>query len=322
VVNAAGPWVDAVRALEDPTATPRLHLSKGVHVVLPAARLPVRHMVVLSTPDRRSIFVIRRGGGVYVGTTDTSHSGGWDEWPPVTRADVDYLLAPLAASFRGEPPSAADVVASWSGLRPLIGEAGVAPTEISRKDELWVGARGVVTIAGGKLTGYRPMARRAVELAADEGGLRLREADEDGGPPLVGGDFAGGLGELASSLASSQAGVVVDEPTRLRLAALYGAESGDVLALGAEPLAPGTPTVRGEVDWAVCHEGAVHLEDVLYRRMRTALYEPGARESLVAPLAARMQGLLGWSDARSSEEQRATRARLEADLHFSREESS
>src|SRR4029453_8305209 len=99
VVNAAGPWVDDVVRLESPGAAPRLHLSKGVHVALRAERLPVRHLTILQTADRRSIFAIRRGASVYLGTTDTSYRGGCEAWPAVTRADVEYLLAPASRDF-------------------------------------------------------------------------------------------------------------------------------------------------------------------------------------------------------------------------------
>ena len=107
VVNAAGPWVDALVRLETDATAPRLHLSKGVHVVLPAARLPVRHLAILGTDDRRSIFAIPRGDVVYLGTTDTSYSGGSDLWPAVTREDVEYLLSAARTATspgRSSPP--------------------------------------------------------------------------------------------------------------------------------------------------------------------------------------------------------------------------
>jgi glycerol-3-phosphate dehydrogenase len=118
VVNAAGPWVDALVRLESEGTAPRLHLSKGVHVVLPAARLPVRHLAILGTDDKRSIFAIPRGDVVYLGTTDTSYAGGTDLWPAVTREDVAYLLAPANRDFTGPPLAPEDVVAAWAGLRP------------------------------------------------------------------------------------------------------------------------------------------------------------------------------------------------------------
>jgi glycerol-3-phosphate dehydrogenase len=312
VVNAAGPWVDAVVRLEAAGAPARLHLSKGVHVVVPAERLPVRHLAILQTEDKRSIFAVPRGGAVYLGTTDTSYAGGPEEWPPVTRGDVEYLLGPANRDFGVVPLRASDVVAAWSGLRPLIAEPGKPAREISRKDEVWIGPAGVVTLAGGKLTGYRPMARATLERAAEVASLRLAAPGEE--PPLVGGDFDGDLDALAAALRREVPGLAAASSERL--ARLYGSEAREVLRLGSEPLAAGTPLVAGEIDWAATREGAETLEDVHYRRTRAALYDPSAREAAVAPAAARLAALLAWSAARCEDEVARTRARLAADLVF------
>jgi glycerol-3-phosphate dehydrogenase len=313
VINAAGPWVDAVRRLEDGEARPRLTLSKGIHVVVPAERLPVRNMLILSAPDRRSIFVIRRGAAVYLGTTDTLY-GKDHHWPAIEREDVEYLLAPVARDLTCDPLAPEEIVAAWSGLRPLISEAGKLPSEISRKDEVWVGPRRVISIAGGKLTGYRPMAREAVERAAKVCGLALapEPADE---PTLPGGDFAGELDAFAASLGRTNR---LSEDAALRLARLYGSEAGAVLERGAKPLAPGALAVTGEVAWAVEVEGAVHLEDVLYRRTRTALYDVTERETVVESMAAQMAAVRGWDHAQREAEITRARARLAADLEFGR----
>jgi glycerol-3-phosphate dehydrogenase len=312
VVNAAGPWVDAVVRLESAGAPPRLHLSKGVHVAVPSERLPVRHLAILQTEDRRSIFAVPRGGCVYLGTTDTSYDGGPVEWPPLARSDVEYLLAPANRDFAVVPLRASDVVAAWCGLRPLVAEPGKPAREISRKDEVWVGRAGLVTLAGGKLTGYRPMARATLERAAEVAGLRPADAGEE--PPLAGGDFDGDLDGLAASLGRAEPGL--GAASAARLARLYGSEAREVLGLGSEPLVRGAPLVAGEIDWAVTREGAETLLDVHYRRTRAALYDPAAREAALAPSAARLASLLGWSEARREDEIARTRARLAADLAF------
>jgi len=312
VVNAAGPWVDDLAALEAPGRPARLHLSKGVHVCVPAARLPVNHLAVLGTDDRRSIFAIRRGGVVYLGTTDTSYGGSSRLWPEIGRADVEYLLAPANRDFAVAPLSPTDVVAAWAGLRPLLAEPGKPAREMSRKDEVFVGPLGVVSLAGGKLTGYRPMARATLERAAEVGGVSLAEVGEE--PPLAGGDFAGGLDGLAAALRRERP--ALDEATAARLVRLYGTEAAEVAALGAEPLAPGAPVVAGEVDFAVAHEGACRLEDVHYRRTRAALFDPAAREAALEPAAARLAALLGWSEPQRAEELARTRGRLASDLDF------
>lgn len=311
VVNAAGPWVEAIRSLEDGDAVPFLVLSKGIHIVLPAERLPVRNMVALAAPDSRSVFVVPRGRVVYVGTTDTLHPDGAQIWPTIRTVDVEYLLEPLPRYLRLEPVKLREVLAAWAGLRPLIGDPGKKTTEISRREEVLIGPAGVVSIAGGKLTGYRPMARRAVgELARILGRkLEVREPQE----PLPGGDFAGEIEPLAASLARD---FELAHDIALRLARLYGAEACLVASRGQAPLVTEHSVLAGEVDWAVQVEGAVSVEDVLYRRTRVALYLPDEREALVQPIAERMRDLLGWSPERVETEVTQVRARLASEISF------
>jgi glycerol-3-phosphate dehydrogenase len=317
VVNAAGPWVEAVRKLESSDAAPLLHLSKGVHVGLPFAQLPIRQIAILGAADRRSIFAIPRGEVVYLGTTDTSYGRGADRDPPIERADVDYLLEPVARHFDVAPPRPADCVTAWAGLRPLVAQPGKPPTEISRKDELLLGPAGVLTIAGGKLTGYRKMAEAVVARVADQLGRPLAApADE---PPLPGGDFAGEVDALAARLAASAG---LDAALAGRLARLYGAEAEAVVARGREPLAPGAALLAGEIEHAVALEAARTLEDVVYRRTRAALYDPSARAAMVEPAAALLAARLGWPPERAERERAAVRARLAADLAFRAEEES
>lgn len=312
VVNAAGPWVEPVRRLEEPSAPPLLHLSKGVHVVVPAERLPVNHMVICGTSDRRSIFVIRRGQCVYLGTTDTTYTGGSQLWPEITREDVEYLLAPTATHFRGEPLRPEDVTAAWAGLRPLIAQPGKRPSEISRRDEVLIGPARVVTMAGGKLTGYRVMAQETVEKAAEVCGLTLGPvlAEE---PPLPGGDFHGDLGRLSGELVSEFG---LSRECASRTARLYGAEARELARADTQPLVPGAPILAAEVAWAVEREGAVTLEDALYRRLRNVWYVPGWREQTVEPVAARMAALLGWDETRTRKERSEVKARLAYELAF------
>jgi len=312
VINAAGPWVEPVRRLEDPDAPPLLHLSKGVHIVMRAETLPINNLVVCNTADRRTVFVIRHGEITYVGTTDTTYQPGHAYWPEVSGEDVDYLLEPLARTFRTPTPTRDDVVSAWAGLRPLIAEPGKEPKEISRRDEVLVGPGKVVTIAGGKLTGYRPMAREALEAAAAACDLRLAPPADDE-EPLPGGDFDGDLGRLERELVAS-AGVT--PVCAARMVRLYGTEVADIAAMGAAPLAEGSAVLASEVDWAISQEGAATLEDMVYRRLRTALYSPDSAKPTVEAAARRMAARLGWDEARIGVEIGAVRARMAADLAF------
>ncbi|MDX1648820.1 MAG: glycerol-3-phosphate dehydrogenase/oxidase [Myxococcota bacterium] len=320
VVNAAGPWVDAVRKLEAPDEVPaRLLLSKGVHIVVPAERLPVRNLLILNTEDRRSIFVIPRGRSVYVGTTDTEYEPGVETEPRITRADVAYLLAPVNRDLDAPTLTPEDVSAAWAGLRPLIAEPGKKPSEISRKDEVWVGPRRVITIAGGKLTGYRPMARMTLERTAEVAGLAPAEPPDEAEEPLLpGGAFEGDVSGIAARLRRETG--LAEDPAR-RLADLYGAEAPEVAARGAEPLVPGGEVVAGEIPWAVEVEAAATLEDVLVRRTRASLYSPGERDGLVPVLGERLAARLGWDAARRAREEEATRELLAREMAFQEEPS-
>ena len=166
MVNAAGPWVDAVRLLQGDGERPRLHLTKGIHLVVPRERLNVSRIVVMNTPDRRSVFVVPRRSVAYLGTTDTDYEGRYDD-PAITLDDVHYLLDAANATFAVDRLGLDDVVGAWAGLRPLLHQEGKKPTELSRKDEVMVGPTGLISIAGGKLTTYRKMAERVTDLVVE-----------------------------------------------------------------------------------------------------------------------------------------------------------
>jgi glycerol-3-phosphate dehydrogenase len=314
VVNAAGPWVESVARLEDPAAPARLHLSKGVHVAVPAARLPIRQIAILGTRDKRSIFAIPRGEVTYLGTTDTSYARGADPEPPVERADATYLLDPVPQYFDVAPIAPEEVVAAWAGLRPLLAEPGKPPAELSRRDEVSTGPAGVVTIAGGKLTGYRKMGADVVLRVFE--GLGKPPAPPPADAPLPGGDFDGDLDALAGRVAREAS---VDARTALRLARLYGTEAVAVCAPGREPLVAGGAVVAGEVDWAVAVEGALDACDVVFRRTRAALYDPSVRAAIAPAVAGRMAEPLGWDARRIAAEIAAVEAQLAADLAFRKE---
>jgi glycerol-3-phosphate dehydrogenase len=167
-----------------------------------------------------------------------------------------------------------------------------------------------VTIAGGKLTGFRPMAQETLETAAQVADLRLPPPSGELSP-LPGGDFDGDLDALSARLVDGLPAETAD-----RLALCYGAESPQLAARGTEPLVPGSTILASEIDWAVEVEGALRLEDVHYRRTRAAYYHPEAREAGLAASAERMAALLGWDDARREAEIAGVLERLAADLSF------
>jgi glycerol-3-phosphate dehydrogenase len=315
-VNAAGPWVDAVRELAGAREGVRLHLTKGVHLVVRHERLPLRHIVVMQAADKRSVFAVPRGAYVYLGTTDTDH-GPPVEHPSVTAADADYLLAAANRTFSGPPLARADVVAAWAGLRPLIHQEGKRPSEISRRDEILTAADGaLLSIAGGKLTTHRPMAERVVDLVCRR--LGTTAPCRTASVVLPGGEMS--PAELV---------VLADELVRRlptlppggaeRLVGLYGATAERIAARAearpdaATPLPGHAGVLRAEIEHALDEEMALTLEDLLERRTRLLLFdaEQGLNEAEEA--AALAAARLGWDDARRRGELDAYR-RLAASL--------
>ncbi len=163
VVNAAGPWVDLLREKDKSKTGKHLHLTKGVHIVVPHEKLPVAQSIYFDVGDGRMIFAIPRGRITYVGTTDTNYSGSLDE-VHTEKPDAAYLINAVNLTFNDINLKLTDIESSWAGLRPLIHEEGKAASELSRKDEIFESPSGLISIAGGKLTGYRKMAERVVDL--------------------------------------------------------------------------------------------------------------------------------------------------------------
>lgn len=279
VVNAAGAWVDEVRALEGGQADSRLSLSRGIHLVLPRERLPVNATLIIRAPDKRSIFAVPRGAFTYIGTTDVFHDGA-DYWPEPTRADIDYLLRATEAALAIESIRDEEIVALWAGVRPLIAQPGKKANEVSRKDEIWTSPGGMISIAGGKLSAYRAMAARVVDLVVKGLGVNARPcATAD--TPLPGGarriDDRTGLGSQLHPLAAE------------RLVGLYGDEASAVVGAGGD--------IAAEAARAVTHEGAVTLEDYWVRRSARAWFDRRGGLDALAPAADAMGALLGWSEA-------------------------
>ena len=165
VINATGPWVDDTDDLEKKHEAHKLHITKGVHIVVDAKKLPVKQSAYFDTHDKRMIFVIPRDEKTYIGTTDTFYEGDLVN-PKITLEDKNYLLKCVNDCFPESKLGLTNIESGWAGLRPLINKPGKGPSEISRKDEVFIFDSGLIMIAGGKLTGYRKMAQRVVDIVA------------------------------------------------------------------------------------------------------------------------------------------------------------
>ncbi len=165
VVNAGGPWVDAIDDVEKDHGRHKLSLTKGVHLVVDHHKLPIKQAIYFDTFDKRMIFAIPRDGKTYFGTTDTFYNGNLIE-PLITATDRDYLIQCVNDIFPAYTLHAQDIESCWVGVRPLVYKLGKGPSEISRKDEMFISPSGLITIAGGKLTGYRKMAQKVIDYVS------------------------------------------------------------------------------------------------------------------------------------------------------------
>jgi glycerol-3-phosphate dehydrogenase len=277
-VNATGAWAGEVHALADPRP-PRLRPSKGIHLVLDRARLPIRSAVVVpSVAERGAMFVMLPWGPrVYVGPTDTPYDGPIDS-PTVDEGDVAVVLGSVERAFpQGFEPS--DVLASWAGVRPLLDSGPGSTRDLSRRHVILKEPRGLITVTGGKLTTFRSMAEEVTDLASAH--LRRGDACRTARLPL------GLTAPLARATAEAERDAEklgLPPGAGRRLVERYGDDWEEAAALIrqdaslGEPAAPGLPVLRVELELAKRREMALDEEDVLVRRTRlTSMGAPRLR---------------------------------------------
>ncbi len=271
VISCTGPWVDELREVDKSMTERHVFLSKGVHIVVSRERLPLQHAVYFDVEDGRMFFAIPRLRCTYIGTTDTAYKGDPNAIPTY-KEDVEYILKGTNAIFPTVNLKMEDVESSWAGVRPLIFEEGKDASEMSRKDEIFESKSGLLSIAGGKLTGYRKMAERVVDRVGDQmkkNGEKLKKThtkdiDLTGGPFL---DFAAVLAyekEIAdqleaASLAPDRAAYLVSN---------YGKQSPTIIQ-EALKRSEGTDVARlacAEAAWCIENELTLHPIDWVERR--------------------------------------------------------
>jgi glycerol-3-phosphate dehydrogenase len=311
VLNATGPWSDAVRRLADPGIRPRLRPTKGVHILVRRDRLGNRNAITFQSPvDGRVMFVLPWGDFSYVGTTDTDYAGS----PAEVRADADdvrYLLESANSIFPDAKLTADDVVSTWAGIRPLLSprgpEGGMAASATSREHEIWRDRGGLLNIAGGKLTTYRVMAKQAVDAAARA--LKDEHRVESGHSPTADLPLPGDPHEpwepFRDRIVGEAVAAGLGADTGEHLARAYGEDAASLLAAAradaarAARMMEGHPYVWAEVAHAVRAEMAMSLDDVMTRRLHL-FYEAADGGLAVAEQVARRMAAepgIGWSDA-------------------------
>lgn len=311
VINATGVWTDEVQSLAG-RGRIKIRASKGIHIVVPRDRIHGDCALVLRTPNS-VMFLIPWKRHWIIGTTDTDWNLHLDH-PAASRRDIDYLLENLNAAV-APPLSHADIEGVYAGLRPLLHGESEATSQLSREHAVSQSVSGLITVAGGKYTTYRVMAKDAVDLAAHGINRRVPECCTDR-IPLLGADGFQSYVNRAEELAR-ESGLHVN---RIRhLLDRYGSLITEILDLLrerpdlGEPLEGAEEYLRAEATYAASHEGALHLDDVLTRRTRISIetFDRGLR---AAPTVAELMGeVLGWDDATRARELRHYEARVAAE---------
>jgi len=327
VVVCAGVWSDLVHEASGVKAGYHVRMSKGVHIVVPGRAIDADTGMIVRT-EKSVLFFIPWGERWIVGTTDTDFTGDPAE-PVATAEDVDYILA-AANRVLAKPLTRPDVLAVYAGLRPLVAEPEPAPasaagtadgaekavpdktaaarptTKLSREHVVDAPLPGLTSIAGGKLTTYRLMAKDVIDAAVADFPRPVPPSVTEQ-LPLLGADGLPAVRAGARRLAEDYRVPVASVE---HLISRYGALASEVLELVradsslGRTLAGGHPYLRAEVAYAVTHEGALHVEDVLARRVRLLIESPDAGASAVAEVAAIMGRLLGWGRRQRAQEAR------------------
>lgn len=290
VVNATGAWTDALRVALRPSSPLRTRMRplRGSHLVLPLRRLPLTRAVTFLHPkDSRPVFALPWEGAVIFGTTDVDHKTDLQTDPAISAEEFEYLLTALQHVFPRQELSEDDITATFSGLRPVVDTGKADPSKESREHAIW-DENGLLTVAGGKLTTFRIMARDALRAARQH----LGHVHFDPNIPVL-------------NPPPAAIDILTDETLhsagRLRLLGRYGADAPALLAPQNRPeLTPvgATPYLFAELRHAARAEGVVHLDDLLLRRVRLGLLVPNGGVELLESIRSIVQPELGWEGAR------------------------
>ncbi len=316
VINAAGVWTDSLQELVGGRGKFRVRASKGVHLVVPRERIRADAAFVIRAEREPQLFVRPWNDGRYwmFGTTDTK----WDldlDHPAVTSSDIDYLLRNVNRVI--DPPlRREDVVGAFAGLRPLVAGETDETSRLSREHAVESPVPGLTAIAGGKYTTYRVMAKDAVDAAAPDMGAPVAPSCTDR-IPLVGAEGYPAIWN-ARRLLAQDSGLPV--PRIEHLLHRYGSLVGELLELMrrqpelGQPIDGAPEYLRVEAHYAATHEGALHLDDVLTRRMHVSIETPDRGLHAAEDVGAIVGDALGWDAATTRAEIDSYRRRAGAEL--------
>lgn len=311
VVNATGVWTDDVQKMSGGRGRFRVRASKGIHILVPRDRIAGEVGLILRT-EKSVLFVIPWGQQWLIGTTDTDWTHDLAH-PAATAADIEYLLE-HANSVLATPITKDDILGVYAGLRPLLAGESENTSQLSREHAVARPQPGLVSIAGGKYTTYRVMAKDAIDIAGKDLGEIKESVTEH--VPLIGADGYAAMLNLTHEL-SEQTGL---PSWRIEhLLGRYGSRLEEVLALAAEddtllkPVKSAETYLRVELKYAVTHEGALHLADVLARRTRMSIETKHRGVDAAEETADIMAEVLGWDEETKRKEVQTYRERVQAE---------
>ncbi len=325
VINAAGPWVDELRSTNNSNKGKRLHLTKGVHLVFPHKKLPVKQSVYFDVPDGRMIFAIPRGKVTYVGTTDTNYNQDKDK-VTTDLADAIYLISAVNNMFPKIELGMEDIESSWAGLRPLIHEEGKSASELSRKDEIFTSDTGLISIAGGKLTGYRKMAERVVNRIArkmeEEHQATLKECSTDQ-IPLCGNAFKN-YKQVKKYIKEVEGRILPDGFTKYDawfLVTNYGKQTEAILETYArlKDKDPAVRMIKAELHFGIRFEMVQTPMDFFIRRTGRLYFDIDSLRTYLEPVLEEFRTLTKVDKAQINAWKEQLQAEVETHSHFSLE---
>ncbi|WP_175973830.1 glycerol-3-phosphate dehydrogenase/oxidase [Corynebacterium sp. Marseille-Q2823] len=314
-INATGVWNDKIQDMAGAEGKFTVHASKGVHIVVPKDALDADAALCFVT-EKSVLFVIPWGEYWIIGTTDTDWEKGLSLPDPApTKADIDYILDQVNQRVRNKI-TREDIVGVYSGLRPLLSGKSDSTTNLSRNHAVARVAPGMVSVAGGKYTTYRVIGKDAVDLAAKELGFKVAESVTER-TPILGAD---GYHALANQVPALARRYNLDEKRIEHLLGRYGSLISEVLAPAAEdasllePIPGAESYIWAEARYAVTHEGALHIDDIVSRRLRVAIEFADRGVAAAQPIAEFVAPLLGWDQSDIEREVSHFKQHTEAEL--------
>ncbi|MBK3494768.1 glycerol-3-phosphate dehydrogenase/oxidase [Viridibacillus sp. YIM B01967] len=298
VVNATGPWVDDLRGVDGSKSNKSLILSKGVHLVFNQSIFPLDQAVYFDTPDGRMVFAIPRDGKTYVGTTDTFFKGNPKDMS-ISKEDRHYILNAIQYMFPEINVLEKDIESSWAGVRPLIHEDGKNPSEISRKDEIWESESGLITIAGGKLTGYRKMAETVVNMVVKKlDGEQKFTACLTRNLPISGGEVGGSsnMQQFVIEKVKKGQSIGLEEKEARQLVKLYGSNVDVVFSYLKENSKNLPQVLYMQLMYAIHHEMAVKPTDFFIRRTGQLLFNIATVYEWKDQVISEMSSIFNWTE--------------------------